>query len=963
MPRSPDDVYNPTQTVAPQTQSPNNYLGTQASPNAFGAQVGAATEKLGGTIGDVGQQVSNMALQYQQLDNETTANEAAQEYAKFTSNQEFEFHKQKGRDAAKALGPFQDNMKKQMDTMSSNIVSPAARVAFLNDARNFYDRSLYSAGIHAADEMDKAVVSGYKGNINALSDFSALHPNDVVGLNNNIIKTAKLAVSLAHIQYGENISKEEVSSIISENVGNLVNRTITSLGAQGVTLADKYKSSKAANQMFQQYKNMEIPGFPGVPIFDDKTLDKLTHDLNNNEYYLSARMDRQSEEGASNNRVLVSNAQANLSAMAEKGLTLPENMFPSEATINAAFPKTPAAAEQTKNYFNDLRTQSQNNMVLAGATPQQVKDLELKSRPDPNQPETFARQNTIYNGLRASLKARDRAIKTDPVGYLLENQQDFHMTASQGFDKNYNPTAGFGNFAQQSLAKQDTMGVPLVDQHLLPKIVAQGLTKNLLNNPDSAPAYIQNLKQKYGSFWPHVFRDMSTIGGLPPAYQSVAVLSEKDGVTLARTLAEKNNGKDIGATLPPFTNDEGRLGSASNAIRDHIIGNGEVTKFISNLKYSKAPPEQTKGVIDSIVDLAIGNTYYHNMQPKEAADAAIKSFTGDLEYLGGRAGVPHQYFDAVSYNAGDTLNKLDASNLRVPDKINVPGGPTMEEYTAALKANPFWVTNERADGVYLRDLADQKVLDIHGNPIEVKFGEPRRAILPTTFPTMIDTQGEGSISIQYDQKKIANKLATGDDQLRQQFGESMIRNYDYGRMKETNPIAYLGFLEGGTDKIHSFKTPVSALGMTFQNNDSLNPKAADYPLVKKLIDESGIDPKSIKGQILLGPEFSQGKNTNTLEHELMHRGLNYLQSIYPKLTQSQHNLIYAFQNYYGFDQHSHDLEANPLDMDQRQGLKSISTHDIQENKATIKTLASVWKDDFDHATELAKQEIKKRQGY
>lgn len=72
-PKAQDD-YNPVNSVAPQTNMPGDYLSTRATPDAFGAQIGQAENKLGSTLEDVGNKGIDVAVQQQGLFNEHAAN-------------------------------------------------------------------------------------------------------------------------------------------------------------------------------------------------------------------------------------------------------------------------------------------------------------------------------------------------------------------------------------------------------------------------------------------------------------------------------------------------------------------------------------------------------------------------------------------------------------------------------------------------------------------------------------------------------------------------------------------------------------------------------------------------------------------------------------------------------------------------------------------------------------------------
>lgn len=192
-----------------------------------------------------------------------------------------------------------------------------------------------------------------------------------------------------------------------------------------------------------------------------------------------------------------------------------------------------------------------------------------------------------------------------------------------------------------------------------------------------------------------------------------------------------------------------------------------------------------------------------------------------------------------------------------------------------------------------------------------------------------------------------------DETMKTQYADSFIKNYDYGALIERNPIAYLGFLNGGTDNINYFKTPSTALALTF-SGEPTKANDPDYDYVVKLLKEAGLSPKTAAGKIVLGPEFGQGKNTNTLEHELMHRGLNYLESVHPQLKTAQHNLIYALEVARGFGKHTHDLEQEPYAGFTR------TAQTKQQREADVKLLASIFKGELEKAEKLAKQEIDKR---
>lgn len=196
-----------------------------------------------------------------------------------------------------------------------------------------------------------------------------------------------------------------------------------------------------------------------------------------------------------------------------------------------------------------------------------------------------------------------------------------------------------------------------------------------------------------------------------------------------------------------------------------------------------------------------------------------------------------------------------------------------------------------------------------------------------------------------------SKPVASEQELKDQWAKLQVSDYDYGALKASNPLAFLGYLAVKDQGVASeFKTPTSALGITFA--DKLDKSAEDYPLTKQLLKEAGVDPDSAKGHILLGPEFAEGKNTYTLEHELMHRGIMELIKSGTTPSVSDHTLISANQHLHGSDKHSTELESDPLLDRAPKGEK--------DKAAWAKDIAGAWADDIDKVQEVAKQLVAKK---
>src|ERR1700677_4852067 len=76
MPPRPDDMYQPGAAVSPETQAPNDYIRAEATPQDFGAQVGAATQGFGQSVERVGTDLNNNAVLVQQRNDRIAVDKA-----------------------------------------------------------------------------------------------------------------------------------------------------------------------------------------------------------------------------------------------------------------------------------------------------------------------------------------------------------------------------------------------------------------------------------------------------------------------------------------------------------------------------------------------------------------------------------------------------------------------------------------------------------------------------------------------------------------------------------------------------------------------------------------------------------------------------------------------------------------------------------------------------------------------
>jgi len=130
---------------------------------------------------------------------------------------------------------------------------------------------------------------------------------------------------------------------------------------------------------------------------------------------------------------------------------------------------------------------------------------------------------------------------------------------------------------------------------------------------------------------------------------------------------------------------------------------------------------------------------------------------------------------------------------------------------------------------------------------------------------------------------LKNSVPTED--LEKQWHKMLLQNYDFGKLVDTNPIAYLGYqalakMPGGiANNIRETTLETNYMGSTYPEGGPVQKEAfnneASWKTELESLKKAGLDPKSAMGKIVMGPQFFRD-GTYSLEHELMHKGLEEL---------------------------------------------------------------------------------------
>lgn len=686
--------YQPVPEVAPTGPAPA-YLPAVAPPEAFGARVGGAAEKAGGEISQAGEQTFQTAAYLQQMKNATDALSTGTGFSTDLGNLETGFMQLSGNNAVNALPKFQKDVADLRDKWAGTLVSPAAQLAFDQEARSRMDRTLVNAGLHVAGEAKRAHVDALKASIS--NDRSLVVQDALAGrtpdFTSVIGKTGWLADEL-----GED--DETKRSMVQEQVGNAMSDVIRGQIAKG--------NLKAAQTTFEGSLKMKVPG-TDLPVMDGEHMSRLQYEL----FTAGLRADAQADRAAGTIRAGISRSLQNADALQKSGYAAP---LPTDDQIDAAFPRDPDRADSVKESVADMRAINDYLPIVQSATPTQIADIETKLRPDPGKPDTFAHQVRLYNGFKAAMDTRQKMLGADPALYVLGGDKNIQALWGAA-DKD--PSA-FPAYAQAVLGAQVAMGVPAEAQHVLPVAVAKQYAVDLQSDPEHAQDKLRALNKSYAGEWGPMWKDIVTIGKLPVGFQAVEDIPDPlQASYLARALAPpKAEGKSIRDLVP-------KTMLSGNAGIDQIV-EGHAQQFIHSLDGAGASDPMKAEMLDAMKRLAYANVVYGGApDAATAAQKSIDAFTGHYTFLpNGGAMIPSASADAVTANMAVELQSLKDGDVRVPALYGQPGQPRQDEYLGLVKGAPTWKTAPDGGSALLYDPGGRLVRRSDGNPVSVRFDAP-----------------------------------------------------------------------------------------------------------------------------------------------------------------------------------------------------------------------------------------------
>ena len=171
----PEVPYDPIPNVQP-TERPLRVFGVPNVPAAFGENVARALDLAGGQVAKGGEEVFNRGVWLQELNNQSTAREAQNQYAIQSSDLHAKYGALTGKEAVDALPQYFKDQTALRESLGANLNTMARRY-YDADSMPFMQRNLFSAAGHAAGQNKRWTIQTSKDEAQLEIDGAEDHPN------------------------------------------------------------------------------------------------------------------------------------------------------------------------------------------------------------------------------------------------------------------------------------------------------------------------------------------------------------------------------------------------------------------------------------------------------------------------------------------------------------------------------------------------------------------------------------------------------------------------------------------------------------------------------------------------------------------------------------------------------------------------------------------------------------------
>jgi len=252
--------YTGLPSVAAQV-SPTGDQQIQATPAAFGAQIGGAEQQAGAGLEGDAAKLSQAALAMQGMNNERDARNAQGLFQEQIGQAWGKYSSLEGKNAADAYPEFQKQIATIRDGVAGTLGSPQAKNDFLNAAGFLMNRLTLGAATHAASEQKKSWVQSYASNIENASNFAVTMQNDPTTLAAQANSVRDSATQLA-AQTGqdEQAAKATMSNAMGKFYGKVILSKFATDPAGAKQLFDSVRGEMDAGTVVSLQQHMKAQG-------------------------------------------------------------------------------------------------------------------------------------------------------------------------------------------------------------------------------------------------------------------------------------------------------------------------------------------------------------------------------------------------------------------------------------------------------------------------------------------------------------------------------------------------------------------------------------------------------------------------------------------------------------------------------------------------------------------------------
>ena len=236
---------------------------------------------------------------------------------------------------------------------------------------------------------------------------------------------------------------------------------------------------------------------------------------------------------------------------------------------------------------------------------------------------------------------------------------------------------------------------------------------------------MKGLQATWGSAWPEVWKDLTTVGKLPAAYQMVGALeNEGDGALLARALGQANK-EGVNKPLDDLI-DRGATGASrpSQVVRTRVEGSQAVQDYRSSMLASGASPEQVDGIVSSIGFSGRPKFSTTTKTLQRPATKLYRARSGSgiscrTVALASREQMPMRLRKCAARGRQDCRSLPCGLPRSILSRGQAPGAATADDWLRVLRAAPNWVTVGQS--IRLMDNGGRFVRAANGGFVEVPF--------------------------------------------------------------------------------------------------------------------------------------------------------------------------------------------------------------------------------------------------